>query len=104
LHYVLFRDLVPLIVAIPAAWLAYCFQRRMSYLQQLRAAWLGAVNSAQGAIRYTHMVRPSPDDQGAVLAGLGAAIDGAWGVSRGRKSIPIASLEAIRDAIEALGS
>jgi hypothetical protein len=103
LHYVLYKDLIPLIVAIPAAWLAYCFQRRGSYLQQLRAAWNVAVAGAQGAIRYTSRTHPSSDDHGSVLADLGAAIDGVRGLSRNPDSIPIASLEAIRSLIEALG-
>jgi hypothetical protein len=104
LHYVLYKDLVPLIVAIPAAWLAYCFQRRASYLQQLRAAWEEAVGAIRGAILYTHKARPSAEDRGAVLADLGAAIDQLRGLFRGAKASPFASMEAIRAEIEALGT
>jgi hypothetical protein len=104
LHYVLYKDLVPLIVAIPAAWLAYCFQRRASYLQQLRTAWVDAVASVQGAIQLTCENRPSSHAKGAVLASLGASIDGLRGLSRGGKSSAIVALETIRELVEAIGS
>ncbi len=106
LPYVLFRDMVPLIVALPATWLAYCFQRRQSYLHQLRAAWSDAIGAVQAAIRYTDDPRPTRRGRDAVLAGLGAAMDGVQGVFRSRRGVrvdPSGSLRLIRDEVEALG-
>jgi hypothetical protein len=104
MHYVLFRDLVPLLVAIPAAWLAYCFQRRASYLQQLRAVWVDVSSAAQGAIRYTHASRPTLEAQRAILESLGGAIEAVRGLFRPGRASPASSLATIRDEIEALGS
>src|SRR5262245_44070945 len=53
--YVTFKDLVPLFIAIPAAWLGYCFQRRQSYLKDVRDLWSKLVSSVQKAIQYTHL-------------------------------------------------
>jgi hypothetical protein len=104
LHYILFKDLVPLVVAIPAAWLAYCFQRRASYLQQLRAAWVDASAAARGAIRYTHASRPMIEEHRAVLDDLGGAIEGLRGLFRPGRPSPTSSLSSILDKVEALGS
>jgi hypothetical protein len=104
LHYVLFKDLLPLVVAIPAAWLAYCFQRRASYLQQLRAAWVDASAAARGAIRHTHASRPTIEEHRAVLDDLGGAIEGLRGLFRPGRPSPASSLSAILDEIEVLGS
>ena len=104
LHYVLFKDLVPLVVAIPAAWLAYCFQRRASYLQQLRGAWVVASAAARGAIRYTQAARPSPEAHRAIIDDLDGAIEGLRGLFRPGRPSPASSLSAILEEIEALGS
>ena len=50
-----FKDLVPLIIAIPAAWLGYCFQRRQSYLKDVRELWSKIVIAVQDSIQYTHL-------------------------------------------------
>ena len=45
-YYATYKDLIPLVIAIPAAYLAFAFQRRGSYLQALRTVWehmVGAV-------------------------------------------------------------
>jgi hypothetical protein len=110
MHYVLFRDLVPLVVAIPAAWLAYGLQRRLSYLHQLRAVSARAVDAVQVAIRHTRKARPTADEAGAVLADLDAAIEGtrslflAVGDRAGRAPDLAEALESIRAEVEALGS
>ncbi len=105
MHYVLFRDLVPLVIAIPAAWLAYSIQRRQGFLRQLGAASAEASLAAQAAIRHTRKARPTRDETAVVLAELGVAIDGARGVFRGlgREAMPFGDLEAIRDEVAALG-
>src|SRR5262245_38460041 len=68
--YATFKDLVPLAVAIPAAWLAYCFQRRSSYMQQLRILWSKLTLAIHDAIQYTHLTHPTQDQYAAVMKSL----------------------------------
>lgn len=70
-----FRDLVPLQIAIPAAWLAYCCQRRFAYLQQLRALWTRLVEAIQAASQYTASSSPTQAEHARVLAGLSMTIE-----------------------------
>ena len=56
--YSTFKDLIPLLIAIPAAWLGYCFQRRQAYLKDVRELWSKLVASVQDAIQYTHLPAP----------------------------------------------
>lgn len=50
------KDLFPLVVALPAAFLAYAFafSRHNSYLQALRELWKQLVPSVQKAVQYTY--------------------------------------------------
>ncbi|MHA6884640.1 hypothetical protein [Ralstonia pseudosolanacearum] len=68
--YATFKDLVPLIIAIPAAWLGYCFQRRQAYLKDVRDLWSKLVLSVQDSIQYTHLSAPEQPDYARVLKGL----------------------------------
>ena len=104
LHYVLFKDLVPLVVAIPALWLAYCIQRRASYLQQLRAIWVETSAAARGVIRYTHLARTTSADHRAILDDLETAVEGVRCLFRPGRPSPASGLLAIIGEIERLGS
>ncbi|KIG11208.1 hypothetical protein BurMR1_1868 [Burkholderia sp. MR1] len=68
--YATFKDLLPLIIAIPAAWLGYCFQRRQSYLKDVRDLWSKLAISVQDAIQYTHLTAPEQLDYAKVMKGL----------------------------------
>jgi hypothetical protein len=57
--YATYKDLLPLLIAIPAAWLGYCFQRRTSYLAALRTLWENLIPAVQQAIHYTHLAQPT---------------------------------------------
>jgi hypothetical protein len=70
-----FKDCIPLIIAIPAAWLGYCFQRRQAYLKDVRELWSRLVAAIQDAIQYTHLKAPDQDDYGKVLKTLSAATE-----------------------------
>jgi hypothetical protein len=108
--YATFKDLVPLAVAIPAAWLAYCFQRRSSYMQQLRVLWSKLTLAVQDAIQYTHLTNPSQDQFAAVMKSLNIAIDEVRALfsnldeSRDAPGLfPFKSVKDIRTAIRELG-
>jgi hypothetical protein len=62
-----FKDLVPLFIVIPAAWLSYCFQRRQAYLKDVRDLWSKLVGAVKDAIQYTHLNTPDQADFGRVL-------------------------------------
>jgi hypothetical protein len=108
--YATFKDLVPLAVAIPAAWLAYCFQRRSSYMRQLRILWSKLTLAIHDAIQYTHLMHPTQDQYAAVMKSLGIAIDEVRALFSNLDEswdapgpFPFESVKDIRTAIRNLG-
>jgi hypothetical protein len=73
--YKTFKDLMPMIIAVPAAYLAFAFQRRNSYLQALRTLWSHMVHAVAAAMAYTDLDAPSKAEHQAVLLKLGVAIE-----------------------------
>jgi len=51
-HYTIFKDLVPLILAIPAAWLGYCFSLRLSFASQLSVIWKELNTAVQHSVYF----------------------------------------------------
>lgn len=78
--YTLYKDLLPLIIAIPAAYLAFAFQRRNSYLQALRGLWRELVAGVSSALAYADTTSPTEDEYLATLTKLSAAIEEVRGV------------------------
>src|SRR4029079_5856379 len=85
IEYAAFKDLIPLVIAIPAAYLAFCFQRRNSYLQALRSLWSNMVGAVQAARTYTYTPEPSRELYSETLGKLGMVIEEVRGVF---KNIP----------------
>jgi hypothetical protein len=75
-----FKDLIPFLIAIPAAWLGYCVQRRSAYLQQLRSLWSKLIEAVQSGAQYTCLTHPSQDDRAKALVKISVAIDEIRGV------------------------
>ena len=73
--YVLLKDGAIFVSAVPAAWLTACFQRRTSFLEQLRDLWSQLVDAVQEAVQYTHLEAPSQAQYAAVMKKLSAVID-----------------------------
>lgn len=73
--YTTFKDLVPLIIAIPAAWLGYCFQRRQAYLKDVRDLWSKMVVAVQDSLQYTFLLEPGQPEYGRVLKGLSITME-----------------------------
>ena len=69
------KDAIPLLIAIPAAWLGYCLQRRQSYLKDVRDLWSKLVPAVQEAIQYTHLLNPPQADFAKVSKGLSVVIE-----------------------------
>lgn len=80
--YATYKDLIPLIIAIPAAYLAFCFQRRNSYMQALRSLWDGTIKAVAAARTYTDTPRPPEQDYVGTLEALSVVIDQYRGVFR----------------------
>ena len=80
--YPLYKDLMPLVIAIPAAYLGYSFQRRASYLQALRELWKILIPAVQRAIQYTYLDSPDPKEFSVVMRELSTVIDSLRGVFR----------------------
>jgi hypothetical protein len=66
--YSTYKDLVPFVIAIPAAWLGLCVQQRNSYMQQLRKLWSDMVGCVQEGIQYTFLAKPTEDQYAKALS------------------------------------
>ena len=84
--YSTYKDLLPLIIAIPAAYLAFSFQRRGAYAQALRGYWSFLVRAVQGAYIYTYLEKPTQEQYFRALLDLRIAIDEARGIF---KNLPV---------------
>lgn len=80
--YATYKDLIPLIIAIPAAYLAFCFQRRQSYMQALRSLWESTTRAIAAARTYTDTPKPAQEKYVQTLEGLSLVIDQYRGVFR----------------------
>ncbi len=78
--YSTFKDLLPLIFAVPLGYLGFCFQRRNSFMSSLKFLWKNMIVAVNEAIQYTHHEENSQEDFGAVLTSLSEVIDELRGV------------------------
>lgn len=114
----IFRAVAPFLAVGPATWVAFCIQRRNSYLDSLRSVWQRLVPAVQGAVYYTRMKEPKEDKYLTVLFNLSCVIDELRGVCRNHKEgkenpsrsrgrnigyYPYEFLKDVYDAVEALG-
>jgi hypothetical protein len=76
------RSLIPVLIAVAAAWLTFCLQRRVAYTVALRSLWEKMVASVQAAIQYTHLPKKTAEEYRKVLENLGCRIDDVRGVFR----------------------
>lgn len=78
--YQLYKDLTPVFIAIPTAFLVYSFQRRSSYLQALRDLWKSLIPAVQRAVQYTFLVAPDAKEFAEVQKELAIMVDALRGV------------------------
>jgi hypothetical protein len=69
------KAVIPLATALPAAVLAGVYQRRTSFLQQLRANWIRLVEAFQNCVQLTHNPRPDAADFSSTMKNLSIVID-----------------------------
>lgn len=67
--------LMPLVILIPATYLGYCFQQRISYLKDLRSLAYNMNNSVREAIKYTYIESPSKTIKLDTLCSLSKVIE-----------------------------
>ena len=111
LWYGTYKDLLPLIIATPAAYLAFCFQQRANYVQALRVLWGNLIVAVVGARAYTRApVPPEYELYSQTLARLSIVIEEARGVfenipAQGQSGgwYPFEPIKQIHDRIEDLG-
>ncbi len=108
--YSTFKDLLPLIFAVPLGYLGFCFQRRNSFMSSLKFLWKNMIVAVNEAIQYTHREENSQEDFGAVLTSLSEVIDELRGVYKnigetesniGR--YPFEPIKTINEEIKKLG-
>ncbi|WP_339137813.1 MAG: hypothetical protein WGN25_06700 [Candidatus Electrothrix sp. GW3-4] len=80
LLYNTYKDLIPFVIIMPATWLGYCLQQRISYMQQLRIIWSNLVATIQSAHQYTFLEDPSPEQYAEILKQISISIDEIRGV------------------------
>lgn len=110
IHYQIFKDLIPFSIAIPAAYLGFCFQRRSSFLQALRQLWTNLIVSVNSSIQYTHLTESTNQQYSETLVLLSRSIDEVRGVYKNLKEkedgtglYPFECLKEIHDLISELG-
>jgi hypothetical protein len=105
--YIVFKDLILLWVAIPAAYLGDCFQRRAAFTDALRKMWANLINSVNQARQFTFDNSPTHQSYGAVLRALSESIDEVRGVysniDESKSKIGIYPYESIKE-IQAITS
>lgn len=110
INYSVFKDLIPFMIAIPIAFLGFCFQKRANYTQALRPLWSNLIISVNTAIQYTHQTSTTQKEYGETLMMLSSSIDEVRGVyknlntrSDGIGYYPFESLKSIHSVISELG-
>ena len=110
IHYEVFKDLMPFTIAIPAAYLGFCFQRRSSFLEALRQLWTNLIISVNSAIQYTHLSEPTDKQFGETLVLVSKSIDEVRGVYKNLREtkdyiglFPFEDLHEIHKLISKLG-
>ena len=93
------------LLAVLAAYLGFCFQRRNSYLQALRDLWKILIPAVQRAVQYTHLEQPDPNEFSELMRELSTVIDSLRGVF---KNVPgpgvgLYPYEPIKDILTTVG-
>ncbi|MEP6795943.1 MAG: hypothetical protein ABJB16_16565 [Saprospiraceae bacterium] len=110
-YYGLFKDVFPIIMTFPIAYLGFCFQRRSNFQISLRLLWANIIHAVNKAILYTEYRIEPQKEHLKVLLLLSKSIDEVRGVyynihqTKTEKGLyPFESLKTIYKIIEELGS
>jgi hypothetical protein len=110
MYYSLFKDLFPILITIPLAYLGFCFQRRSNFMLALRSLWGNLITSVNQALLYTYNQNNSREKYFEVLFNLSKSIDEVRSVYKNLNEseiqtghYPFESLKTIYKIIETLG-
>jgi hypothetical protein len=108
--YETFKDMIPVLIAIAAAALAGCIQRRIAFLSDIRKLYGQCVSAIESALQYTYIDQPGQLQFAAVHKELATTIELFRGSfrnaddSRGRRGLfPFEALKAILEWHSYLG-
>lgn len=106
IHYQIYKDLIPFTIAIPAAYLGFCFQQRSSFLQSLRLLWSNLILAVNDAIQYTHLEEPTVDQFSKTMTALSKCIDEVRGVYKNLGETPneigLYPFECLKDILKVI--
>jgi hypothetical protein len=83
----LYKEITPVIVLLPVAWIGFCFQRRVAFVADLRLFWPVLVDAIQRAVEYTRREDGDRAEYERVLTALRSRIDDARALFRRRRPI-----------------
>jgi hypothetical protein len=99
-----YKDMVPVLIAVAAAVLTGCVQRRISFLTEVRKLYDQSIKAFEDALQYTHLKKTDQPQFAAVYNELACTIElfrGSFrnaGDSQGRRGLfPFEALKAITD-------
>jgi hypothetical protein len=73
--YAAFKDIIPVLIAIAAAALTGCIQRRIAFLTEVRKLYGQCISAVEDALQYTYLTQPDQSQFAAVYKGLASTIE-----------------------------
>lgn len=104
--YSVLKDVIPLVLAWPVAYLSHAFQRRVSYLQALRSLYGDIIEAIAQARQYTYSENREDSEWESALVDLSKAIDGVravyYNLGESEKETGLYPYEPLKDIYQAL--
>jgi len=109
-YFELFKELTPVVVLLPVAWVGYSFQRRISFVNDLRQFWPDLVEAVQRTVEYLRREEGDRRDYERTLTALRCRIDDARALFRrsaatetGSGKYPYEGITRIHDMLKEFG-
>ena len=109
-YFELFKELTPVVVLLPVAWVGYSFQRRISFVNDLRQFWPGLVETVQRSVEYLRRDEGDKREFERTLTALRSRIDDARALFRrsaetdtGSGKYPYEGITKIHDMFQEFG-
>ncbi|WP_165421573.1 hypothetical protein [Bradyrhizobium sp. Leo170] len=74
-EYEVYKDMIPVMIAIAAAVLTGCVQRRIAFLTEVRKLYDQCVKAFESALQYTHLEKAGQSEFAAVYKELACAVE-----------------------------
>ncbi len=110
-YFGMFKELFPIIAALPLAYLGFCFQRRSNFHSALRQLWVNMIHAVNKSILYTEFRVETEKEYLEALLLLSKSIDEVRGVyfniqetSTDKGYYPFESLKSIYTIVEQIGT